>query len=60
MPDLEALPTELTGNRAVLKQIMDNLLTSIHAKKIQLDRLRPISTDTLKHLQKYYAVELLY
>jgi Fic family protein len=39
---------------------MDNLLSAIQAKKGQLDRLRPLSSDALAHLQKYYDVELTY
>ncbi len=39
---------------------MDNLLASIQAKKEQFDRLRPLSSDALAHLQKYYDVELTY
>jgi Fic family protein len=39
---------------------MDNLLSAIQTKKAQLDRLRPLSSDALAHLQKYYDVELTY
>lgn len=39
---------------------MDNLLASIHAKKEQLDLLRPQSAGALAELQKYYDVELTY
>jgi Fic family protein len=39
---------------------MDNLLSAIQTKKEQLDRLRPLSSDALAHLQKYYDVELTY
>jgi Fic family protein len=39
---------------------MDTLLTALHAKKAQLDRLRPLTADALAHLQKYYDVELTY
>jgi Fic family protein len=39
---------------------MDRLLAAIHAKKAQLDELRPASAAALRHLQKYYDVELTY
>lgn len=39
---------------------MDDLLASIARKKAQLDRLRPMSRDALRELQKYYDVELTY
>jgi Fic family protein len=39
---------------------MDDILASIRAKKAQLDQLRPLSEAALKHLQKYYDVELTY
>jgi Fic family protein len=39
---------------------MDALLASIRAKKAQLDRLRPLSEAALRHLRKYYDVELTY
>ncbi len=39
---------------------MDDLLASINAQKVELDRLRPISGDALRQLQKYYDVELTY
>ena len=39
---------------------MDTLLFSIRTKKEQLDKLRPLSSAVLAHLQKYYDVELTY
>lgn len=39
---------------------MESLLASIRAKKAELDRLRPMSHAALRHLQKYYDVELTY
>jgi Fic family protein len=39
---------------------VDPLIASIHAKKERLDRLRPLSSAALAHLQKYYDVELTY
>ena len=39
---------------------MDTLLSRIVAKKAELDRLRPMSAAVLRHLQKYYDVELTY
>lgn len=39
---------------------MDNLITSIREKKIELDHLRPLSVPALAQLQKYYDVELTY
>ncbi|MDR3529213.1 MAG: hypothetical protein P4L90_01460 [Rhodopila sp.] len=37
---------------------MDDLLLSIRGRKDQFDRLRPLSSGTLKQLQKYYDIEL--
>jgi Fic family protein len=39
---------------------MDALLQSIAAKKAELDRLRPLSGDALRQLQKHHDVELTY
>ncbi len=39
---------------------MDDLLASIRTKKTELDQLRPRSTAALRHLQKYYDVELTF
>jgi Fic family protein len=39
---------------------MDDLLTSIAAKKERLDSMRPVSRDALLALQKFYDVELTY
>ena len=39
---------------------MDSLLPAIAAKKAELDRLRPLSGDALRHLQRSYDVELTY
>ncbi len=39
---------------------MDDLLASIGAKKMELDALRPVSAAALRHLQKYYDVELTF
>lgn len=39
---------------------MDALLHSIGDKKAQLDQLRPMSKAALRHMQKYYDVELTY
>jgi Fic family protein len=39
---------------------MTDLLASIRTKKAQLDQLRPISDSALRHLQKYYDIELTY
>ena len=39
---------------------MDELLTSIAAKKGRLDSLRPVSREALLALQKHYDVELTY
>jgi len=39
---------------------MDALLAAIRAKKAQLDQLRPVSGAALRHLQKYYDIELTY
>lgn len=39
---------------------MDELLTSIAAKKKRLDELRPLSTKVLSNLEHYYDLELTY
>src|SRR5271167_4499799 len=39
---------------------MDELLTSIAAKKERLDRLRPLPPQALASLEHYYDVELTY
>jgi Fic family protein len=39
---------------------MDELLSRIAARKKELDRLRPLAVPALRHLQKYYDVELTY
>src|SRR3984893_11741908 len=39
---------------------MDELLTSIAAKKEQLDAMRPVSREALLALQKSYDVDLTY
>ena len=39
---------------------MDDILNRIAAKKVELDRLRPLSADALAQLQKHYDVELTY
>ena len=39
---------------------MDTLLAQIAAQKAGLDRLRPVSAAALRHLQRYYDVELTY
>jgi Fic family protein len=39
---------------------MDALLEQIAVKKAQFDQLRPMSEAALRHLQKYYDVELTY
>jgi Fic family protein len=39
---------------------MDELLTSIAAKKERLDAMRPVSREALLALQKYYDVDLTY
>lgn len=39
---------------------MDRLLDQIAAKKADIDRLRPLSTDALTQLRKHYDVELTY
>src|SRR5438105_15676651 len=39
---------------------MDELLAQIAAKKARLDVLRPLADAALRHLQKYYDVELTY
>jgi Fic family protein len=43
-----------------LLKIMDELLTSIAAKKERLDAIRPISREALLALQKSYDVDLTY
>jgi Fic family protein len=40
--------------------MMDSLLASIQTKKVLLDQVRPASEAALRHLQKYYDVELTY
>jgi Fic family protein len=39
---------------------MDALLAQIAAGKAELDKLRPMSQDALRQLQKYYDIELTY
>jgi Fic family protein len=39
---------------------MDELLAAIATKKEQLDRLRPLSQETLANLEHYYDIELTY
>src|ERR1022692_1646304 len=39
---------------------MDELLTSIAAKKSRLDKLRPLSPEALANLEHYYDIELTY
>jgi len=39
---------------------MDELLTSIAAKKMRLDELRPLSPKALANLEHYYDIELTY
>lgn len=39
---------------------MNDLLASIRTKKAELDQLRPMSAAALRHLQKYYDVELTF
>src|SRR5918911_5489767 len=39
---------------------MDELLTSIAAKKKRLDELRPLSRKALADLEHYYDIELTY
>ena len=39
---------------------MDDLLTSIAAKKERLDQLRPVSSEALANLEHYYDIELTY
>jgi Fic family protein len=39
---------------------MDELLTSIAAKKQRLDELRPLSPQALANLEHYYDIELTY
>src|SRR5215468_5729432 len=39
---------------------MDDILNRIAAKKVELDRLRPLSADALAQLQKHYDVELTF
>lgn len=39
---------------------MDDLLTSIAAKKERLDQLRPVSSKALANLEHYYDIELTY
>src|SRR5215471_8107212 len=39
---------------------MDELLTSIAMRKMQLEELRPLSAKTLANLEHYYDIELTY
>src|ERR1035441_5226571 len=39
---------------------MDQLLASIAAKKMQLDKLRPLPPEALANLEHYYDVEITY
>src|ERR1022692_283488 len=39
---------------------MDELLTSIAAKKSRLDKVRPLSPEALANLEHYYDIELTY
>jgi Fic family protein len=42
------------------EQTMDELQHRIQAKKAELDRLRPLATEAVAGLRKYYDVELTY
>lgn len=39
---------------------MDELLTSVAAKKARLDKLRPLSSQALANLEHYYDIEISY
>lgn len=39
---------------------MQDIIDSINLKKADLNSIRPLSQDALRHLQKYYDVELTY
>src|ERR1039457_1788952 len=39
---------------------MDQILASIAAKKMQLDKLRPLPPEALANLEHYYDVEITY
>src|SRR6185312_16061206 len=43
-----------------LEEPMNELLTSIAAKKVLLDELRPLSSKALANLEHYYDIELTY
>ena len=43
-----------------IEAAMDQLLSNIARKKTELDELRPLSQDALRHLQRHFDVELTY
>ena len=50
----------LAPGSCYLLKVMDELLTSIAAKKERLDAMRPVSREALLALQKAYDVDLTY